>query len=96
VTFDPDWHFSATCGNCANICWKDREDREENFHLVVDTGVVVLTVDGMREATLEEVIELDTPFGLRVAVAKSEYGTMKDKVEKSPNSEAIYRRTERC
>jgi ferredoxin len=84
VTFDPDWHFSATCGNCANICWKEREEREENFHLVVGTGVVVLTADGTREATLEEVIDLDTPYGLRVAVVKSEYEKMKGKVENKP------------
>ena len=73
VTFDPHWHFSATCGNCANICWKDREDREENMRLILDSGVVVLNSDGTREATREEILELETPFGVRVAVKTSEY-----------------------
>jgi hypothetical protein len=77
VTFDPDWDFSATCGNCANICWKDRQDREENKHLVVDTGVVVLNSDGTRQATHEKVVELDAPYGLRVAVTVSEYENIK-------------------
>jgi hypothetical protein len=73
VTFDPEWHFSATCGNCANICWKDRGDREENMRLVVDTGVVVLNADGTREATRDEAVELETPYGVKVAVSVSEY-----------------------
>ena len=73
VTFDPDWHFSATCGNCANICWKYRDDREENMRLIVDSGVVVLNADGSREATREEIVELETPYGVKVAVSVSEY-----------------------
>jgi len=77
VAFDPDWRFSATCGNCANICWKDRDDREENMRLVVDTGVVVLNADGTREATREEVVELETPFGVKVAVSTTEHEKIK-------------------
>lgn len=72
VTFDPDWHFSGTCGSCANICWEKREDREENRRLVVNSGVVVLNMDGTREATHDEVVELNTPFSVRVAVSKPE------------------------
>ena len=73
VTFDPDWHFRATCGNCANICWKDRVDREKNMRLIVDSGVVVLNANGTRSATREEIVELETPYGVRVAVSKPEY-----------------------
>jgi ferredoxin len=73
VTFDPDWHFIATCGNCANICWNDRMDREENMRLILDSGVVVLNADGTREAIREEVVELETPYGVRVAVSTSEH-----------------------
>jgi len=73
VTLDPDWQFSATCGNCANICWKDREDREENIRLVVDNGVVVLNADGTRQTTHEETIKLQTQYGIAVAVSRSEY-----------------------
>ncbi len=84
VAFDPEWSFSATCGNCANICWKDREDREENMHLVVDTGVVVLNSDGTREATREEIVELEAPYELRVAVSVSEYQKIKMMGGKEP------------
>lgn len=76
VTFDPDWRFTATCGNCANICWKDREKREKNMRLIVDSGVVVLNADGTRAATREEIVELETPYGMRVAVSKPEYEKM--------------------
>ena len=85
VTFDPDWNFSATCGNCANICWKDREDREENMRLVVDTGVVVLNADGTRQATHEETVMLETPYSMRVAMAVSEYEKLKDAVGEMPH-----------
>jgi epoxyqueuosine reductase len=85
VTFDPAWQFSATCGNCANICWKDREDREENMRLVVDTGVVVLNADGTRQATHEETLMLDTPYSIKVAMAVSEYKKLKDTVGEMPD-----------
>jgi epoxyqueuosine reductase len=84
VTFDPDWHFSATCGNCANICWKDRADREENMHLARETGVVVLKADGTREATHDEVLELETPYGVKVAVSVPEYEKILAQPEKIP------------
>ena len=71
VTFDRKWNFSATCGNCANICWKERDDREENLRLVVETGVVVLNADGTRQRTHEDVVELDTQYSVKVAVAVS-------------------------
>jgi epoxyqueuosine reductase QueG len=30
-----------TCGNCASICWENREDREANYKLLTTSGVVV-------------------------------------------------------
>ena len=84
VTFDPAWQFSATCGNCSNICWKEREKREENMRLVVDTGVVVLNADGTRQTTNEEIVELEAPYGLKVAVSVSEYGKIKALAGKIP------------
>lgn len=82
VALDAAWSFSATCGNCANICWKDREDREENMRLIIDTGVVVLNVDGTRQPTHEEVVELKTQYGVRAAVAVSEYEKIKAMAKK--------------
>ncbi|UCF88538.1 MAG: hypothetical protein JSV70_09055, partial [bacterium] len=65
-------------GNCANICWKDREDREENMRLVLDSGVVVLNADGTRQATHERVVEHDTPYGVKVAMTVSESSKIKE------------------
>jgi epoxyqueuosine reductase len=69
---DPQWTYNATCGHCANICWKTLEDRKENRRLIVRSGAVVLTADGTRQVCGDEVVELETPFRVRVAVLKPE------------------------
>lgn len=73
AVFNTDWFFNTVCGNCRSVCWKKREDREKNRHLVVNSGIVALNPDGEHIATNNEVIELDTPFNVRVAVLKKEY-----------------------
>ena len=73
TTFDPDWRFVAYCGNCANVCWERREDRVENRRLLVNSGQVVLRPDGLREPATGEIVEIDTPYGVRVAVLRNEY-----------------------
>jgi epoxyqueuosine reductase QueG len=35
-----------TCGNCGAICWEKREDREENYRLLTQSGVVMETEGG--------------------------------------------------
>ena len=87
VALDAAWSFSATCGNCANICWKDREEREENMRFVVDTGVVVLNADGTRQPAHEEILELETQYGIRVAVAVSEYEKIRTMAKKGKKPE---------
>jgi len=73
TTFDPDWRFLATCGNCANVCWERREDRVGNRRLLVASGQVVLRANGLREPASGEIVELETPFGIKVTVLGDEY-----------------------
>lgn len=77
TTFDPNWHFSAACGNCGNVCWEKRADRKENRRLLVESGVVVLNPDGTREAVHEEILEIQTPYEVKVAVCKREFENLK-------------------
>jgi hypothetical protein len=73
TSFDPDWTYISTCGNCQFICWERREDRDENQRILMSSGVVVLTAEGRRMAVSpEEVTEVDTPYGVRVAMLHRE------------------------
>lgn len=73
--FDPDYIFYSVCGNCANVCWEDRQDRLENRKLLAKSGIVVLKADGKRVAVHDknDIIEVHTPFHAKVAMLKSEY-----------------------
>ena len=72
-SFDPNEMYINTCGNCALICWEKREERTENQGLLLNSGIAVLTTKGRRVATAaEETRELDTPYGVRVAVPREE------------------------
>ena len=73
AAFNPDWFFNIVCGNCRSVCWEKREDREENRRLIVNSGIVVLNPDGKHIATSDEVVEVDTPCIVRVAVLRKEY-----------------------
>ncbi|MCP4608201.1 MAG: hypothetical protein GY845_05755 [Planctomycetes bacterium] len=77
TTFDPDWYFSAACGNCGNVCWEKRADRKENKRLLVESGVVVLNPDGTREATHGAILEIQTPYEVKVAISKQEFEKLK-------------------
>lgn len=71
--FDPNELYINTCGNCGLICWESREDRVENQGLLLSSGVAVLNAEGKRIAiAAEETVELDTPYGVRVAVPLKE------------------------
>lgn len=71
--FDPDWFTNTVCGNCRLVCWKSRKEREENRRLIVDSGIVVLNPDGNHIPTNEEIIEVNTPYIVKVAMLKKEY-----------------------
>jgi ferredoxin len=71
--FNPDWFSNTVCGNCRSVCWEKREDREENRRLVVNSGIVALNPDGEHVVTSDEVLEMDTPYIVRVAVPKNAY-----------------------
>ena len=65
--FDPDYIFNSVCGNCANVCWENRQDRIQNRKLLAKSGIVVLKTDGQRAAVQDEkdIIEVETPFMTR-------------------------------
>jgi len=71
--FNPDYFSSTVCGYCRLVCWKDREDREENRRLIVNSGIAALNSDGEHVATKKDVVEVNTPFIVRVAMLKTEY-----------------------
>lgn len=71
--FNPDWFSNTVCGNCRSVCWEKKEDREQNRRLIVNSGIVVLNPNGEHIVADEEVLELDTPYVVRVAMLKKEY-----------------------
>jgi epoxyqueuosine reductase QueG len=72
--FDPNFIYDPTCSNCNIVCWESLEDRNENVRLLLNSGVVVLTDKGGRMAIpSEEAEEVNTPFTVKVAVARQEY-----------------------
>ncbi|MEE9400019.1 MAG: hypothetical protein V3V23_07100 [Dehalococcoidales bacterium] len=74
--FDPSEIYIDTCGNCQLICWEQREDREENRRLLLNSGVLALTPGGKRVVMpAEQVTELDTDRVVRVAVPRREVAT---------------------
>ena len=75
--FDPDYIFNSVCGNCANVCWENRQDRIQNRKFLAKSGIVVLKTDGQRAAVQDEkdIIEVETPFMAKAALLKSEYAS---------------------
>jgi len=73
AAFNPDWHFATVCGNCRAVCWPDRMVRMENMRLLTGSGVVALSPDGQHVVTTDEIIELETPFLVKVAMQKKDY-----------------------
>jgi len=72
--FSVDWFSNTVCGNCRSVCWDNRDDREQNRQLIINSGIVALQLDGEHIATEEEeVIEVDTPYIVKVALLKKEY-----------------------
>ena len=73
--FDPDYLSTSVCGNCANVCWEKRDDRQENRRLLANSGIVILKTNGERMAVNDEneIVEVDTIFNVRVALLRKEY-----------------------
>lgn len=71
--FDESWHLGTVCGNCRAVCWEKRSDREENMQLVRNSGVVVLSPDGRHVVADSEIVEIQTPYIVKVAMLKREY-----------------------
>jgi hypothetical protein len=84
--FNPDWFTNTVCGNCRLVCWKDRIDRDENKRLITESGVVVLNPDGKHIVANGEVVEVETPYIVKVAMLKKEYeriATSKKSIDKT-------------
>jgi ferredoxin len=73
AVFNPDWNFGTVCGNCRIVCWNSRSEREANMRLLNCSGVVALSPNGEHLATSSELVEIETPFLVKVAVKKAEY-----------------------
>jgi len=87
--FDPDWFTNTVCGNCRLVCWQDRQDREENRRLVVNSGIVALSPDGEHVVANEtEVTEVATPYLVKVAMLKREYENMLASIQAPGNIRA--------
>jgi hypothetical protein len=71
--FNPEWFTNTVCGNCRLVCWQKWEDREKNMRLVTNSGVVALSPTGHHIVADEEIIEIDTPYIVKVAVLKNDY-----------------------
>jgi len=71
--FNPDWFSNTVCGNCRSVCWEKRDDREYNRRLIVNSGIIALNPDGEHIVADEEVVEVDTPYIVRVAMLKKKY-----------------------
>lgn len=71
--FNPDWFSNTVCGFCRGVCWEKRDDREYNSRLIVNSGIVALNLDGEHIVADEEVVEVDTPYIVRVAMLKKKY-----------------------
>ena len=71
--FDTDWFTNTVCGNCRMVCWKDIQDRKQNRWLLAESGVVVLGPDGQHKVADGEVVEVQTPYIVKVALLKKDY-----------------------
>ena len=71
--FNPEWFTNTVCGNCRSVCWHDRRDREENRRLIVESGTVALRLNGDHVVAKEDIIEVETPYIVRVAMLKKEF-----------------------
>ncbi len=71
--FDPDWFTNTVCGNCRLVCWQSRKDREKNCRLIINSGIVALNPDGEHIAARGKILEIDTPYIVKVAMLKEEY-----------------------
>jgi ferredoxin len=73
VMFNPNWFTNIVCGNCRLVCWKNKKDREENTRLVVNSGIVALKPDGTHIVARGEIVEVATPYIVKVAIPKQEH-----------------------
>ncbi len=76
--FDPEYLFVSVCTHCANVCWSHPWERHANWTHVKQSGIVVLRPTGERTAVNHalDVVELPTPFHIKVAMMRDDYEAM--------------------
>lgn len=84
AVFDPDWFYYTVCGLCRNVCWPRRAERLANRKLIINSGTAVLKLDGSHAVADENAVEVQTPFGLNVAVPRSELSEIPPKHTEFP------------
>jgi ferredoxin len=92
--FDPEWFTNTVCGNCRLVCWRNHPDREYNASLVRQSGIAVLQLDGQHAVVHEDIIEVDTPYLVKVALSRSQYARLgesqyKPGTAKAPIDDAV-------
>ena len=72
AVFDPEWFYYTVCGFCRSACSPDREERLENRKKLHRSGVATLRSDGMHVVAAKDTVELETPFVVKVVVARND------------------------
>lgn len=68
AVFNPDWNYYTVCGFCRSVCASTRSARISNRKAVHASGTAALSLGGRHVVAAREALELDTPFGLRIAI----------------------------
>lgn len=72
---DPDMLLYSPCGYCAYLCNGPPVKRHRMRKLIETSGFTVLRVNGTRDVVsdAEEIVEVDTPLGSRIALVREEF-----------------------
>jgi epoxyqueuosine reductase len=84
TVFDPDWFYYTVCSFCRSVCAPRLEERRDNQKLITYSGTTSLRLDGSHQATDQNTVEIQTPFGLRVVVASEGLSKEQAKTSKWP------------
>ena len=71
--FDPSLAYMDTCANCQFVCAVEKNIRKKYRNTLIKSGIVALTASGKRiPLGGDDVMWLDTPYDIQVAVPKKE------------------------
>ena len=84
AVFDPEWFYYTVCGFCRSVCASRREDRIASRKLIINSGCAALKLNGSHVVANENIVEVETPFGVNVLVPREELSEGRAKIRKSP------------